>query len=307
MRRYNSFSEYLKNLFGVKVWKVSVDAGFSCPNNARCIYCSTPSFTPEYAERNTPIRQQILKGIEIIKRTRKARKFIVYFQPHTNTYVDGFGADTEEQKEIFLRNVYTEALSSHPDIVGLSIGTRPDCLSSNTIELLSELNKVTFLYVELGLQSANNNTLELIKRGHTKECFCDAVQKLKEKNIRVLAHIILGLPNESEKDWEITARFLNELKIDAVKIHPLHIVKNTEMESWYRSGMYTPIELREYAEGVAKVIGILHRNCLIARLTGEASKDTLIAPLWCKEKNKVLMAIENELEKRNIYQGSLYS
>ncbi|MEO0283835.1 MAG: TIGR01212 family radical SAM protein [candidate division WOR-3 bacterium] len=291
--RYNKFSEHLKNLFGEKVWKISVDAGFKCPPQAKCIYCYNPSFVPETARRKVPLKEQILKGMEIIRNRRKVNKFIVYFQAFTNTY-----GDIE-----FMRKVYYEALNTHPDIVGISIGTRSDTVGDEVLELLYELNKKTYLWVELGLQSANDKTMEITKRGHNVKNFEEAVFKLKEKNIRVMAHVIIGLPGDTYDDWMNTAFFLNKLKIDGVKIHPLHIVKYTELENWYREGKYKPLEMEEYINAACDFIERLEENILIARLTGEAPFNLLVAPDWCKNKMIVLNKIERELEKRESFQG----
>ncbi len=297
MTRYNKFSEHLKKVFGEKVWKVSVDAGFRCPPQAKCIYCYNPSFVPETARRVKPLREQILEGIEIIRKRRKVNKFIVYFQAYTNTY-----AEPE-----YLRRVYYEALSVSSDIVGISIGTRSDCIDDKILEVLKELNSRTYLWVELGLQSANDRAMEITKRGHDVRNFEEAVKKLKENNIKVMAHVIIGLPGDRYSDWMNTAYFLNELKIDGVKIHPLHVVKHTELEKWYREGKYRPLEFSEYIKAVCDFIERLSKETIIARLTGEAPDDLLVAPEWCRNKMRVLSEIERELEKRDSYQGKLCS
>ncbi|MEN3044798.1 MAG: TIGR01212 family radical SAM protein [Candidatus Hydrothermales bacterium] len=293
--RYNKFSQHLREVFKEKVWKISVDAGFRCPPQAKCIYCYNPSFVPETAKRSIPLKDQIFKGMEILRKRRKVNKFIVYFQAYTNTY-----GDIE-----FMRNVYHEALSVHPDIVGISIGTRCDCLPDEVLNLLSELNEVTYLWVELGLQSANEKTMMLTKRGHDVKSFEEAVLKLKEKKIRVMAHVIIGLPGETYEDYINTVFFLNRLKINGIKIHPLHVVKYTELEREFKEGRYKPLELDEYVRIVCDFIERLDRDTLIARLTGESPEDFLVAPLWCKNKLKVLNEIERELIRRDSYQGKL--
>ncbi len=292
-KRYNKFSEHLKEIFGEKVWKISVDAGFRCPPQAKCIYCYNPSFVPETARRSKPLKEQILEGIEIIKRKRKVNKFIVYFQAYTNTY-----GEPE-----YLKRVYYEALSVSPFIVGISIGTRSDCLDEKVMEILKDLNKKTYLWVELGLQSANERTMEITKRGHNVKNFEEAVKKLKENNIRVMAHVIIGLPGDGYEDFINTAHFLNRLKIDGVKIHPLHVVRYTELEKWFREGRYKPLEFEEYIRIVCDFIENLEGSIVIGRLTGEAPFNLLLAPDWCRNKLRVLSEIERELEKRNSYQG----
>ncbi len=293
MTRYNKFSEHLKKVFGEKVWKISVDAGFKCPPQAKCIYCYNPSFVHETARRIKPLKEQILEGMGIIKKRRKVNKFIVYFQAYTNTY-----AETE-----YLRKVYYEALSISPDIVGISIGTRSDCIDDGILEILKDLNKKTYLWVEIGLQTVNEKTMRITKRGHDVKNFEEAVRKLKENNIRVMAHVIIGLPGDEYEDWMNTAYFLNKLKIDGVKIHPLHVVKYTELEKWYNEGKYEPLEFEEYIKAVCDFIERLDKNIIIARLTGEAPDDLLVAPEWCRNKLRVLNEIEKELEKRGSYQG----
>ncbi|MEN3046750.1 MAG: TIGR01212 family radical SAM protein [Candidatus Hydrothermales bacterium] len=295
--RYNKFSQHLKEIFKEKVWKISVDAGFKCPPQAKCIYCYNPSFVPETARRFIPLKDQIIKGIEILRERKKVNKFIVYFQAYTNTYGD----------VNYMRKVYYEALNTHPDIVGISIGTRCDCLPDDVLDLLSELNEITYLWVELGLQSANEKSMILTKRGHDLKCFEESVLKLKERKIRIMAHVIIGLPGDTYKDYINTAHFLNKLKINGVKIHPLHVVKYTELEREFIEGRYRPLELEEYVNIVCDFIERLDKNILIARLTGEAPEDLLIAPLWCKNKLKLINDIEKELERRDSYQGKFVS
>lgn len=301
-KRYKTLSSFMKEYFGEKVYKVSVDGGFTCPVRdgtkgwRGCIFCNIKSFTPPYAERARSVKDQILEGIENVKKFRKARKYVVYFQPYTNTY-----ADVEK-----LRKLYNEALEAHPDIVGIFIGTRPDCLSYEIIDLLDELNRKTFLVVELGLQSSNNRTLELIKRGHTVEDYIDATKKLHERNIRTLPHIIIGLPGDTEQDYINGARLISDLGVFAVKIHPLHVVKFTELELWYRKGEYKPLEISEYVEYVGLFLENLSPRIYIARITGEAPDKFLVAPEWCKNKFKVIQEIDLYLEKKNIYQGASY-
>lgn len=293
MKRYNTLSEYLKKTFGERVWRVSVDLGLTCPVRDGtkgwdgCLYCNNEAFTPRYVKRGALINEQITEGIKVVG--KKARKFIVYFQPYTNTYCD----------PEFLRNAFNKALS-HPEVVGVSLGTRPDCLPDRILEVIDEFSGRTYLMVELGLQSANPKTLELINRGHTPEDFAEATRKLKEIGVQVLAHIILGLPSEGKEDWLNTGRFLRDVGVDAVKIHPLHVVKGSRLEKWYLDGRYIPLELDEYVKGAVDVLEVLHPECLIARITGEAPPNLLLAPSWCLDKNRVLKMIDGEIERRNI-------
>lgn len=299
-KRYKSLNHFLKEYFGEKVYRVSVDGGFTCPVRdgtkgwRGCIFCNVKSFTPPYSERWKSLKEQILYGIDIVRKTRKAKKYMVYFQPYTNTY-------GEVEK---LRKLYYEALSAHQDIVGLFIGTRPDCLPQNVLDLLEEINEKTFLVVELGLQTANDKTLEVIKRGHTVEDFIKATQELQKRKIKVLVHVIIGLPGDTKEDFINTAKLLSELGVFAVKIHPLHVVKFTELEIWYKEGKYIPLTLDEYANYAVDFLEHLADSIYIARLTGESPDKLLIAPEWCKNKFKVLEKIEKILEEKDTYQGA---
>lgn len=301
--RYKSFNTFLREYFGEKVYKISVDGGFTCPVRdgtkgwRGCIFCNVKSFTPPNAERWKSIKDQIKEGIEKARVYKKAKKFAVYFQPYTNTY-------GEVEK---LRELYYEALGADESIVGMFIGTRPDCLPDDVIELLEEINKKTFLVVELGLQSANPRTLEIIQRGHTVEDFTEATLKLKEKGIRVLAHVIIGLPGDSEEDYIKTAEYLSELGVFAVKIHPLHVVRFTLLEVWYREGKYTPLTLEEYAKYAVEFLEHLSDSIYVARLTGEAPDKFLVAPEWCRNKFNVLNKINKLMEELNTFQGKKFS
>ncbi len=299
-KRYKSLNHFLKEYFGEKVYRVSVDGGFTCPVRdgtkgwRGCIFCNIKSFTPPYSERWKSLKEQILYGIDIVRKTRKAKKYMVYFQPYTNTY-----GGVEK-----LRKLYYEALSAHQDIVGLFIGTRPDCLPGDVLDLLEEINEKTFLVVELGLQTANDKTLEIIKRGHTVEDFIKATQELQKRKIKVLVHVIIGLPGDTREDFINTAKLLSALGVFAVKIHPLHVVKFTELEIWYKEGKYTPLTLDEYANYAVDFLEHLADSIYIARLTGESPDKLLIAPEWCKNKFKVLEKIEKILEEKDTYQGA---
>lgn len=301
-RRYKTLNSFMKNTFGESVFRISVDGGFTCPVRdgtkgwKGCAFCNVRSFTPPSATRLKTVREQVIDGIERIRRYRKARKFAVYFQPYTNTY-----ADVSR-----LRKIYTEALESHPDVVGLFIGTRPDCLPDDVIDLLDELNKRTFLVVELGLQTANDRTLETVKRGHTVGDYIAATEKLHTRKIKTLAHVIIGLPGDSEEDFVRTARLISDLGVFAVKIHPLHVVKHTELEKWYLEGKYIPMYLQDYVRYVGMFLENLSDSVLVARLSGESPDEFLVAPDWCRDKFRVIQAIELYLERMNIYQGMRY-
>lgn len=297
--RYRTLNSFLKEFFGEKVYKISVDIGLTCPVRdgtkglKGCAFCNVKSFVPKYADRRKTVREQILEGIENAKRFRKAKKYMVYLQPYTNTY-----GDVEK-----LRRLYNETLEAHPDILGMFIGTRPDCLPEEVLDLLDEINRKTFLIVELGLQTSNNRTLELIRRGHTVEEYVLSTQRLHERGIRTLSHIIIGLPGDIEEDYIRTAHLISSLKVFAVKIHPLHVVKHTEIEQWYREGRYVPLTLEEYVRYVCLFLEHLSDSVLIARLSGEAPDEFLIAPDWCRNKFRVIREIELYLERNDTYQG----
>lgn len=303
--RYNSINGALKERFGCKVFKVSLETGFGCPNRdaasgrAGCAFCSEEAYVTADVHAGGPgrmsIRESLLCGIEYVKRRHNASKFISYFQSGTNTY-----GPVEKLKEIL------EAAIDHPDVVGLAVGTRPDCLSADHIELLAGLSKRTMLWVELGLQSSKEDTLRLINRGHSVKDFSSAAKKLKEKGIPVVAHVILGLPGESVEDMVGTARFLNDEKMDGVKIHNLHVLKGTRIEEWYREGKVTVPDLQTYAGWVVDLLEHLDPSMLIHRVNGHAPRDITVAPAWSINKLAIFNAVERELERRDSWQGKLF-
>lgn len=300
--RYNSFSEHLRRLFGCRVYKVSVDAGFTCPTRdgtkARggCLYCGEEGSRASYCDPDLPIDAQVRRGIEFLRRRYKAEKFIAYFQPYTNTY-----APVE-----VLRGVYDQALAVD-NIVGLSIGTRPDCVSPQVLDLLAEYHDRTYLWVEYGLQSAMEKTLHSINREHTVGDFIEAVEQTHARGMRVCAHVILGLPYETPSDMLASADVLNSLHIDGVKIHSLYVNKNARLARLYETGELRLLLQEEYVGLVCDYLERLAPDILIHRLTGEAPPNLLLAPHWCADKSTVIRHIRQELERRGSEQGSRYS
>ena len=279
---YKTLNEHYKEKFGCKVYKLAVDGGFTCPNrdgtlgDSGCIFCS--SFGGgEFAQRGTDIKTQLVNAKKLVENKIKTDKYIAYFQAFTNTY-----ADMET-----LKKLYYEAIS--PDfIVGLSIGTRPDCLPEETVELLKEINKYKPVSVELGLQSSNDKTSEYIRRGYKTEVYFDAVKKLNSAGIEVVTHIILGLPFETEADMIKTTKDAVSAGTDGVKFHTLHILKNTDLEKEWQNGKFNCLTMEEYGEILKKCIAVLPKDTVVHRITGDGDKKTLVAPLWTADKKRVL-------------------
>ncbi len=300
MDYYSSFSEHLKQRFGFKVYKVPVSLGETCPNrNATskgCTYCDNLGSASPIIQNTLTLRKQIEKGVEWATTRFKARGFIVYFQPFSNTFLP-------------LR-ILDEALKlalSVDHVVGISIGTRPDCVPEEMLELIASYAQQTYLWMEYGLQSAHYRTLTAINRGHSLADFIDAVLRTKRKtNIHVSAHTIIGLPDENRNDIIETARIVASLPLDGIKIHLLHILKDSNLAEQFRAGSFPVLSMHEYASLVVDVIERLPRTILIQRITGEAEKKRLLSPLWCLEKQTVINAIHNEFKKRNTGQGVKY-
>jgi len=293
-KRYHTLNYFYRTKFNNKVFKVPLDAHMSCPNKINgngCIYCSSFSKS-NIINSNDSIKEQFLNNIKLLEKKWPNSYYIPYFQAGTNTF-----APLEELKELY------ESLLEYPKVVGLAIATRPDSLSDKLIDYLGELNKKTFLTIELGLQSSNEKTLEFIKRGHDVKCFIDAVKKLHEKNIFVVAHIINGLPYETEKDMLNTVKLLNDLDIDGIKIHMLYVNKNTELAKIYEKNKFHILEKEDYIDIVIKQLELLNEEIVIERITGDPIKEELITPHWLLKKFCVLNDIDKEMLKRDSYQG----
>jgi len=295
--RYYSFNRYLCSRFGCRVHKVTVHAGFTCPNRngtvgvGGCTFCNNAGFSPGTRVEVAEVARQLAEGIAAA-RHRKARKFIAYFQAYTNTYgpVDR------------LKSLYDEAWK-FPDIVGMSIGTRPDCVDEPILDLVRSYTARGEVWVEYGLQSAFNKTLEAINRCDTYENFLRAVELTHERGLKICVHTILGLPGEDREMMLETHRRLACLPIDGIKIHLLHIMRNTEMARRYACGEVELLSRPRYASLVADVLEILRPDIVIQRMNADAPRDVLVAPLWCLDKAGVLEAIRAEQLRRDSWQG----
>lgn len=289
---YLSFNKYLKDKFGQKVYKISLDGGFTCPNRdgkidtRGCIFCSKGGSGDFAQNRDLSITEQIESGKKIVEKKIKSGKYIAYFQAFTNTY-----APVE-----ILRAKYSEAIN-HPDIVALSIATRPDCLGDDVIELLDEMNKIKPVFVELGLQTIHSDSAKYIRRGYSLEIYNEAVKKLKNIGVNIVVHIILGLPNESEEDMLESVKYVCQSQIDGIKLQLLHIIAGTDLAKDYEKGLFKTLEFDEYVELIAKCVAIIPKNIVIHRLTGDGAKKDLIAPLWSADKKRVLNAINKALRE----------
>lgn len=298
-KRYNLFSQHLKALFGGRVHKISVDAGFSCPNRGGtrelpgCLFCEPGGSGAVGIARDAPVAQQIERGKEVMVRKYKARDFMAYFQPFSNTW-----APPEK-----LRTLYDEALSV-PGVVGLSVGTRPDCLPRDVLDLLAQYHRRTYFWLELGVQSVHDATLRRLRRGHGYAEFLRAFAAARERGVRVCAHIILGLPGEGREEMLATADEMARLRVDGIKIHLLHILRGTPLGDLYERGEVKVLEQEEYVQLAADFLERLHPETLVHRLTGDGPRDMLMAPLWSLNKWEVLNAIDGELERRGTRQGA---
>lgn len=284
--KYYSLNNYLKDTFGEKVYKISLNAGFTCPNRdgtidtRGCIFCSKGG-SGDFAESPLlSITEQIELGKERVSAKIKSGKYIAYFQAFTNTY-----APVE-----VLRNKYYEAVN-HRDIVALSVATRPDCLGDDVLELLDEINKIKPVFVELGLQTIHQKQADYIRRGYTLEVYDKAVRDLKKIEVNVVVHIILGLPGETKDDMLKTVNYVCKSGADGIKLQLLHILKGTDLEQEYYRGNVRPLEFEEYLDIIKACVEIIPDNVVIHRLTGDGAKKDLIAPLWSADKKRVINAI----------------
>ena len=295
---YRLFSEQLKKRFGVRVHKVSVDAGFGCPNRAGtrtgtgCLFCDPGGSGAVGMERQASIAEQVEQGKEVMARKYKAGKFMVYFQPFSNTL-----APVSR-----LRELYDQALAVD-DVVGLAVGTRPDCVPPDVLDLLGEYHRSTYFWLELGLQSSHDRTLDWLRRGHDYAAFAEAYREAKARCLNICVHVILGLPGESRDDMLATAEVLADLKVDGVKLHLLHALKETPLGRMYAEHKIRMLEMDEYVELVVDVVERLPSETLIHRLTGDGPRDQLLAPLWSLNKWEVLNAIDAEFARRGSQQG----
>lgn len=283
---YYSLNHYLRDVFGEKVYKISLDAGFTCPNRdgtlgtRGCIFCSKGGSGDFAQSRELTITEQIEAGKKRVENKVKSGKYIAYFQAFTNTYAPVH----------VLKSKFEEAII-HKDIVALSVATRPDCLPDAVIELLKRLNNIKPVFVELGLQTIHKSTADYIRRGYDLPVYDEAVKKLKSIGVNVVVHIILGLPGESKEDMLRTVEYVCGSGIDGIKLQLLHVLKNTDLEADYKAGKFNALEFDEYLDIIKSCLEIIPRNIVIHRLTGDGAKKDLIAPMWSADKKRVLNAI----------------
>ncbi len=298
--RYFRYSYFLKKKFGKNVYRVSLDAGLSCPNkdgttsHEGCIFCDNDSFTPAAKHREFSIKEQIERQLNKLVRRYGVESFLAYFQAGTNTHgsID------------MLRRMYSEAVD-HPNIVGLIIGTRPDCLSDECLDLIGDYARKTFVSLEIGLQSIHEKSLRWMNRGHHASTFFDAVRRSKDHAIDVTAHVILGLPGETVEDMIATAKALSDSAVDGVKIHNLHVVRNTKLEEKYNLGEISVPEKEEYVGMLIHFLEHLHPRIVIQRLLSDIPRRYLVAPEWTHHKDAFLAELDQELERRDIRQGRM--
>ena len=294
-------NDYIKIKYGKKLYKISLNGGMSCPNRDKsvgsggCIFCSDDGSGSFAQSKSFSITEQIDKGIALISNKYSGNSFIAYFQSFTNTYapID------------YLEKIFTEAISDER-IKILSIATRPDCISNDCLALLNKLNKIKPVWIELGLQTSNENTARLINRCYKNEVFSDSVARLNSFGIETIIHMIIGLPGESIEDMINTVHFINRHPVNGVKLQLLHVLKNTYLEKIYTNKLFDVLSLDEYIDILFRLIEELRSDIVIHRLTGDAPKKLLVAPLWSANKKLVLNTINKNLRERNIIQGCRY-
>lgn len=298
---YHSFDYMLKERFSCKIYKTALNGGMTCPNRdgtlgeRGCIFCSQGGSGDFAGDRRDSITEQINKQAEKLAQKRNASAFIAYFQAYTNTYapVD------------YLRKIYTEAIN-HPQVAAVSIGTRPDCLGPDVLALLEELNQIKPVWIELGLQTIHERTAAYIRRGYPLSCFEEAVKALRQRDLDVIVHTILGLPGESRQDILETMEYLNRRDIQGIKLQLLHVLKGTDLAQDYLEGKFSVYTMEEYLDILIDCLEHLSPDIVIHRLTGDGPKDLLMAPLWSSKKRTVLNTLHHECKIRHAYQGRLY-
>ena len=302
-KRYNGYGSYIKMKFGERVQKISINIGFSCPNRdgskgfGGCTYCNNNTFNPDYCIPEVSITDQLKTGIEFFKRKRKTQKFLAYFQAYTNTYAD----------VSILKELYLEALRV-PGVIGLVIGTRPDCISDEVIDLLAEISKGYYVSLEFGVESTNERTLLEVNRCHTYNETIATYERCAHKGIELGAHIILGLPGESREEILNHAIAVSQLPIETLKLHHLQIVKGSVMASQYKNTpeKFDLFELQDYIELVAQFIELLRPDIIIERFISEAPQELLVAPNWGLKNFEVVAKIDKYLQELQVYQGKNY-
>lgn len=296
LKRYNRLTEYLKNKFGERTLKICIDGGFTCPNRdgtagiGGCIFCSEHG-SGDHLNSSKNIQAQVESYFSSY-RSKRANKFIAYFQNFTNTY------DTIAN----LKLKYDSALIDDR-IVALAVATRPDCITEEVVKLLKSYSEKYYVWVELGLQTANDQTGMLINRGYSSKQFSDAVALLNKYKIDVVTHIMVGLPSETNDDLHNTVKFINNHNIQGLKIHSTYVIQNTKLAQMYYDGKYTPLELDDYLNSVVYILTHISPNIVIHRISGDAPKDLLIAPGWNAHKKLVLNGVDRILKENDLYQG----
>lgn len=297
-KRYHSLDYELKKVFGEKAIKLSINAGFTCPNRdgtvgeRGCIFCSEKGSGDFAGNVDNSISKQIDEQIDYLSKKWKTSSYIAYFQSYTNTY------DTVQN----LEKKYLEALTCK-NVKGLAIATRPDCINEDIVKLLSKFNEKTYLWVELGLQTIHENTANDIRRGYSLNVFDKAIELLDKYNIKSVVHLILGLPNESKEQMLESVKYIADKNIWGVKLHLLHVLKNTDLEKLYHETDFKILTQQEYVNLICDCIEILPENIVIHRITGDGKRSELVSPLWSLNKKQVLNDIDAELLRRNTYQG----
>lgn len=300
-KRYYSLDYYIKNTFGEKLYKLSLDGGMNCPNRdgtlgtRGCIFCSAGGSGDFASDRRLSIKEQLQSGKELVKKKHTGSSYIAYFQAYTNTYAS----------VSYLERIFTEALLE-PDIKVLSIATRPDCLSYEILDLLERLNQIKPVWIELGLQTIHEETATFIRRGYNLDVFEKSVYDLKKRGISVIVHTILYLPNETKEMMFQTISYLNQLPIDGIKLQLLHVLKETDLAAYYENTPFHLPTLEEYLELLGEVISLLRPDIVVHRITGDGPKSLLIAPTWTGNKRLVLNSIQKYFKTANIWQGKTY-
>lgn len=300
MKHYYSLNEYNLMKYGCKIYKLSISGTMTCPNRdgkldtRGCIFCSKGGSGEFASSALLPVKEQLEQAKKKVEQKNKNGKYTAYFQPYTNTYAD----------TAYLKKLFYEAIE--PDyIVGLSVATRPDCLEDDKIMILSELNRIKPVSVELGLQTIHKSTADYIRRGYELDIYDEAVKKLKSNDIEVITHLIIGLPNETENMIYESVKYVGE-RTDGIKLQLLHVLRDTDLEEEYKSGKFEVLSLEKYTDIICNCIELLPPNVVIHRITGDGDKKSLIAPLWSGNKKHVLNYMNSEFERRNIIQGGKF-
>lgn len=301
LQRYRTLSAWLKTLFGEPVRKITIDAGLGCPNRNPlkglhgCIFCNPRGSGTGAFTQGLSVSQQIEKGIAFLNKRYGTRKFIGYFQSYTNTY-----APLDR-----LASLYEEALC-RPEVVGLAVGTRPDCVPDETLDLLGRLARDRLVWIEYGLQSIHDRTLDIIRRGHTSHDFLDAVDRTRQRGIGVVAHLIIGLPGETFEDMVVTAKAMARQRIQGVKIHPLYVIQGTDLARMHALGKYTPLTEKDCVHATLEILKVLPSDMVIHRLTSDPHPEELVAPTWMLDRRQTRKNLMEAMERTELMQGSLF-